>query len=494
MKKTKTLKKWMAIVPLALMSITMAGMPVFDTPVYAAVTPSFSDVPAGHWAYGAVGKLAKAGIVDGYSDKTFKGDRTMSRYEFAFIVAKAMDKFETADEANKELIDKLSSEFAGELNRLGARVTKLEEKTKITVSGDTRFRFVADDPGNGAKKLKGSDNFDFRQRVKFAGKINDNLEWTSRFATNYGNKFGNSDTAYGSTTYVDMMTVTAKNFLGMDSIRIGRNPLDVIGNGLIGKAVGVDGVLVKKQMGNVKFRAWTGNVKSDSNLGTGLGDSGNANQLTTGELGVNLADNLNFRAGYYWADISGVSTTTGGTLSGVTPTLNTNRGSFDSSKGWIASLDYKLGNCTMIADYISSNLDGVTGGLPSNPKAWAVQLTNGQGPGRKAFYSAAPFVRAGIVGDNAWMVSYRSVEAGAIPNGAGGFDTTGVGYATNPYSSFTRGTDNVNGLFLAYENVIAKNTVLSLEYQDIKIKDRGLTGLSSDSLDKTYMMKFEFFY
>ena len=488
MKNTKKIKKWMTIVPLALMSITMAGLPVFDNPVYAAVTPSFSDVPAGHWAYDAVGKLAKAGLVDGYSDKTFNGDKSISRYEMAFIVAKAMDKFETADESNKRLIDQLSAEFAAELNRLGARVTKLEEKTKITVSGDTRFRFVADDPGNGGKKLTGSDNFDFRQRVKFTGKINDNLDWTSRFATNYGNKFGNSDSSYGSTVYVDMATVTAKNFLGMDSIRVGRNPLDVIGTGLIGKSVGVDGVLIKKQLGDVKFRAWTGNVKSDSNQGNGLGDSGNSNQLTTGELGFKLADNLNFRAGYYWGDIEGTSTTAG------KGTLNTNRGSFDSSKGWVASVDYNLGDYTMIADYVSTTLDGVTGGLPDDPKGWAVQLTNGKGPGRMAFYSAAPFVRAGIVGDNAWLVSYRSVDAGAIPSGAGGLDTTCVGYATNSYSAFTHSTDNVKGLFLAYENVIAKNTVLSLEYQDIKIKDRGLTGLSSDSLDKTYMMKFEFFY
>ena len=43
----------------------------------------FSDVPAGHWAYAAVAKLAAAGIVDGYPDGTYKGDRTMTRYEMA---------------------------------------------------------------------------------------------------------------------------------------------------------------------------------------------------------------------------------------------------------------------------------------------------------------------------------------------------------------------------------------------------------------------------
>ena len=41
----------------------------------------FSDLPTGHWAYGAVAKLAAAGVVDGYPDGTFQGDRTMTRYE-----------------------------------------------------------------------------------------------------------------------------------------------------------------------------------------------------------------------------------------------------------------------------------------------------------------------------------------------------------------------------------------------------------------------------
>ncbi|WP_373665560.1 hypothetical protein [Sporomusa silvacetica] len=42
-------------------------------------------------------------MVNGYDDKTFKGDKTTSRYEFAFSVAKTMDKFEAADEGNKQL-------------------------------------------------------------------------------------------------------------------------------------------------------------------------------------------------------------------------------------------------------------------------------------------------------------------------------------------------------------------------------------------------------
>ena len=58
---------------------------------YAASNP-FSDVPAGHWAYDSISKLAAAGVIDGYGDTTFGGDKLMTRYEMAQITAKAMAK------------------------------------------------------------------------------------------------------------------------------------------------------------------------------------------------------------------------------------------------------------------------------------------------------------------------------------------------------------------------------------------------------------------
>lgn len=81
----------------------------------------FTDVPAGHWAYAAVTKLAAAGIVDGYPDGTYKGIRTMTRYEMAQIIAKALAKGAIGAD------NKLVSEFADELDNLGVRVAKLEK-------------------------------------------------------------------------------------------------------------------------------------------------------------------------------------------------------------------------------------------------------------------------------------------------------------------------------------------------------------------------------
>ncbi len=52
---------------------------------FAASNP-FSDVPAGHWAYDAVAQLAQDGVIDGYGDNTFQGDKNITRYEMAQMV------------------------------------------------------------------------------------------------------------------------------------------------------------------------------------------------------------------------------------------------------------------------------------------------------------------------------------------------------------------------------------------------------------------------
>ena len=84
------------------------------TSILAIVDPSltkeFPDVPANHWAYEAVSKLAGNGIVEGYPDGDFHGDRTMTRYEMAQVIYKALKKGGTVDqklvkEFNKEIED-----------------------------------------------------------------------------------------------------------------------------------------------------------------------------------------------------------------------------------------------------------------------------------------------------------------------------------------------------------------------------------------------------
>ena len=83
----------------------------------------FVDVPADHWAYESIAKLEQAGVVEGYGDNTYRGNRLMTRYEMAQIVARAMSK--------GAKVDKLAAEFKEELDRMGYRVSDLEKKIKF---------------------------------------------------------------------------------------------------------------------------------------------------------------------------------------------------------------------------------------------------------------------------------------------------------------------------------------------------------------------------
>ena len=129
----------------------------------------FSDVPANSWAYDAVNKLAAEGIIDGYPNGTFGGDRLMTRYEMAQIVAKAMAKG-----AN---VDRLAAEFADELDSLGVRVAGLEKKSdNVKITGEIRARYV----DQKAKANQGSKyDSDLRSRLWLNGQINDDWTYTA---------------------------------------------------------------------------------------------------------------------------------------------------------------------------------------------------------------------------------------------------------------------------------------------------------------------------
>ena len=111
-------------------SLVLAMAMALGVTASAYAANPFSDVPAGHWAYDSVNKLAAAGIVDGYGNGTFGGDRLMTRYEMAQIVAKAMAKG-----AN---VDRLAAEFADELDSLGVAL-QLWRKNPTTLKSLVKF-------------------------------------------------------------------------------------------------------------------------------------------------------------------------------------------------------------------------------------------------------------------------------------------------------------------------------------------------------------------
>ena len=159
-------------------SLVLAMAMALGVTASAYAANPFSDVPAGHWAYDAVNKLAAEGVVDGYPDGTYGGDKLMTRYEMAQIVAKAMAKG-----AN---VDKLAAEFADELDSLGVRVANLEKKVdNVKVTGEIRYSYRdVDGDVNGNESV-------LRSRLWVNGQINEDWSYTGMFENEQD--FGDND-------------------------------------------------------------------------------------------------------------------------------------------------------------------------------------------------------------------------------------------------------------------------------------------------------------
>jgi len=130
-------------------------------PVLSA--PMFPDVPD-MWAKDAVAALAAKGILEGYPDGTFKGDRAATRYEVAMIVARLLAKMEQehatfATKADLDELRKLVNQLKEELDALGVRVQNLEDNVakldkrvteleRITFYGSIDARFTSMTMGN----------------------------------------------------------------------------------------------------------------------------------------------------------------------------------------------------------------------------------------------------------------------------------------------------------------------------------------------------------
>ena len=166
-------------------SLVLAMAMALGVTASAYAANPFSDVPAGHWAYDAVNKLAAEGVVDGYPDGTYGGDKLMTRYEMAQIVAKAMAKG-----AN---VDKLAAEFADELDSLGVRVANLEKKAdNVKITGEVRASYR--DVDTDAAGHDGHEGL-LRSRLWVNGQINEDWAYTGMLENEqvYSDESGNDD-------------------------------------------------------------------------------------------------------------------------------------------------------------------------------------------------------------------------------------------------------------------------------------------------------------
>ncbi len=238
-------------------SLVLAMAMALGVTASAYAANPFNDVPAGHWAYDSISKLAAAGVIEGYGDDTFRGDRLMTRYEMAQIVAKAMAKG-----AN---VDKLAAEFADELDALGVRVAALEKKTdNVKINGQVRYRWRE---GSAVRGTPGRRiNHDLRTRLWFRGTVNDNwkyvamIENTQVFHTGTnGDNVANDGIAF--------QRAYAEGRLGGAKVTMGRYHEELVGGDSDVYSQRIDGI--KAEYGKkLKLMGWFG--KTSGNAANGL--------------------------------------------------------------------------------------------------------------------------------------------------------------------------------------------------------------------------------
>ncbi len=188
-------------------SLVLAMAMALGVTASAYAANPFSDVPAGHWAYDSISKLAAAGVIEGYGDATFGGDKLMTRYEMAQIVAKAMAKGANCD--------KLAAEFADELDNLGVRVANLEKKAdNVKITGQIRAHYQDGDKGTSATKL--------RTRLIIKGQVNEDWSYTGRFQNEQvlDNNKGDDDDTKLNWAYVSGKIGGMATDLGRQSIKL----------------------------------------------------------------------------------------------------------------------------------------------------------------------------------------------------------------------------------------------------------------------------------
>lgn len=186
----------------------------------------FEFVPTGHWSYDSLEQLAESGVFAGYQEVHFRKNQTLTRYEMAVLVAKAIANENNVNSEQRMTIDKLAAEFKAELTNLGVNsanpaVNNPPTPTaanNLTLSGVYRIRYQTLKDNT----LVANDFHSLYSMVKIdsSAKIID--EWTGNFSweayKNFYNDAGQSSatfaSAWGSTGYTGANDLTLANVTG----------------------------------------------------------------------------------------------------------------------------------------------------------------------------------------------------------------------------------------------------------------------------------------
>ena len=330
--------------------LALAAVAALTAGVSAYAANPFSDVTPDDWAFQAVSDLSVQGVVEGYPDGSFKGERNMTRYELAQIIARLMAKEDQLNAEQQATLDKLAGEYADELANLGVRVANLEKKVgNISWSGDARMQYqhALNDDG----KAKDADVWSGRMRINVEGQVNDQVTVNGRFVNEMDFKDGDS-----SDTSMDR--INAK-WTPNDAtyVTVGRQgvALDVTGTFWDEDAV-FDGVAAGWDNGKVGVEAGYGRFKSAENEADGWSTQ-DKTEAWYGKLTGHIADAADVSAFY----LKNAQKQDKGAQVG------------ENASAWGAGLSYGIGDFTVDGDYVKTqNTKGGDAAL------WTAGLTYGE--------------------------------------------------------------------------------------------------------------------
>ena len=317
--------------------LALAAVAALTAGVSAYAANPFSDVTPDDWAFQAVSDLSAQGVVEGYPDGSFKGERNMTRYELAQIIARLMAKEDQLNAEQQATLDKLAGEYADELANLGVRVANLEKKVgNISWSGDARMQYqhnLAE-----GSRTEHADTWNGRMRINVEGQVNDQVTVNGRFVTNmyFKNAPEGEDNDDGDTT---MDRINAK-WTPNDAtyVTIGRQGVALDQTGTFWDEDGVfDGVAAGWDNGKVGVEAGYGRFKSAENEAEGW-SSQDKTEAWYGKLTGHIADAADVSAFY----LKNAQKQDQGAQVG------------ENASAWGAGLSYGIGDFTVDGDYVKT--------------------------------------------------------------------------------------------------------------------------------------------
>lgn len=455
------MKKGLIVAMVVLFTVSAGG-------IAQAGIEQFADVPAGHWAYDALDKLAADGLVRGFKGGIPRGD--LCRYEMALLVAKAMARAGPAGGEDKAVIGKLAAEFAPELDKLGIRVgqfaaaapapavapAKPGENSKLTIHFEERAFFTANSlgaadgggyPAGGTvanRAITGN-----RFRVYLSAPFGDDFNFNARLSQLKLN-IQRADSS-GALTF-DRMYVSDNNAFG-GRLDVGRMGTYVGKGGFWGNTGNGDGVAYTANIGAFTLRLGDGqtttlplpglvpeeyrygeliyNIGKDANLGVAQVRHGPDQRLNIlhGKAGIGGGRAVNFE----WARNQAADA------------------AYRGKTGWWVGLNSRAS----AADYPSSN------------------------------YLELPNLR--LLHDHMWGLTYRHFPAGVAGQYNRGSIFSFAPYFQDINGTFLNAVNDVNAFEFDYYYTLKRNLLLGLSYSRVR-------PLNDDWRDNIFTTTFGWFF